>query len=276
MLSHSDAQAGGNLTPLALPTPILYRGEPVITLPLMDSAHSRPKGTGRRNFNANRHHLVEGVHFFEVKQADEIRSLGLARKDGSVPAKLILLTARGYLMLARCFTDPLAWKVQDMLVETYFKVRLSAGAIPTEVLAELAALRAQLAELTVIKQQLAEIRSDLGQVIRPVRIAESVKEIHRKVIWAKSLGVCPCCTRSMVVCAANGQWAKGNHNSHHYYSVHRAALDETWPVCQTCFHQLIRSRAFVDDSWEAFKAYQKKIKRWQIERQPDWVRDQLN
>ena len=49
-----------------------------------------------------------------------------------VPNKgLTVLTERGYLLVAKSFNDDLSWKVQDQLVDTYFKARES---INTEVL----------------------------------------------------------------------------------------------------------------------------------------------
>jgi hypothetical protein len=110
------------------PARIIYAGQPVVTLGMVDRFHSQPEGTAGRNFRSNRKYLAQGVHFFELKgQPDEIRRLGLARLDGSVPAKVILLTERGYLMLSRCFRGTKGWQIQDMLVETYFRAK---GAAP--------------------------------------------------------------------------------------------------------------------------------------------------
>lgn len=101
--------------------PVELHGERVVTLSMIDKVHGRPDGTARRNFNVNKDRLVLGKHYHLKNQADEIRSLGLSRPQGGVPDKVTLLTERGYLMLVKSFTDDLAWQVQDMLVERYFR-----------------------------------------------------------------------------------------------------------------------------------------------------------
>lgn len=108
-----------NIGSTALPV-VEYRGERVVTLAMVDQAHQRPEGTARRNFNENRPHLVEGEDFFEIDQADEIRTLGISRPQGGVPAKIVIFTESGYLMLVKSFTDDQAWDVQRKLVRSYF------------------------------------------------------------------------------------------------------------------------------------------------------------
>lgn len=119
---------------------LFFRETPVITFALMDQAHERPEGTARRNFNRNRDKLVEHEDYFVLGQPDEIRSVGLAREDGSTPASIVLLTETGYLMLVKSFTDDLAWQVQRQLVTGYFRAkppRVSGETITPEQLAAL-------------------------------------------------------------------------------------------------------------------------------------------
>jgi len=52
---------------------------------------------------------------------DEIRRLGL--KDHGGGSDVFLLTESGYLMLVRTFRDKMAWKVQEGLVNHYFRSR---------------------------------------------------------------------------------------------------------------------------------------------------------
>ncbi|WP_200867602.1 ORF6N domain-containing protein [Commensalibacter papalotli (ex Servin-Garciduenas et al. 2014)] len=103
-----------------------YKKQRVITLNMMDEVHQRVDGTARRNFNKNKSRLIAGEDYFDIRQANEIRTLGFARNDGSVPEKIILLTETGYLMLVKSFTDELAWKVQRELVSHYFRVQQEA------------------------------------------------------------------------------------------------------------------------------------------------------
>ena len=104
-----------------------YKGQRVVTLKEIDEVHQRPEGTARRNFNANRNHLIEGVDYFEVTQPNEIRTLGILRPQGGTPSKVTIITESGYLMLVKSFTDDLAWAVQRELVNNYFRVKAPAS-----------------------------------------------------------------------------------------------------------------------------------------------------
>lgn len=102
-----------------------YKGQRVVTLREIDEVHQRPEGTARRNFNANRNHLIEGVDYFEVTQPNEIRTLGILRPQGGTPSKVTIITESGYLMLVKSFTDDLAWAVQRELVNNYFRAKVT-------------------------------------------------------------------------------------------------------------------------------------------------------
>lgn len=102
-------------------TVIERNGQRVVTLAMMDAVHQRPEGTARRTFNTHRERLIEGEDFITLEQANEIRTVGLARADGSTPASVTLLTESGYSMLVKSFTDDLAWEVQRKLVNNYFR-----------------------------------------------------------------------------------------------------------------------------------------------------------
>jgi hypothetical protein len=102
--------------------PVLqYQNRRVVTMAMIDQVHQRPEGTARRNFNANRHRFVIGRDYFVLEQPDEIRTVGLARSDGSTPVSVTLMTEYGYLLLVKSFNDDLAWNVQIMLVDSYFR-----------------------------------------------------------------------------------------------------------------------------------------------------------
>lgn len=98
------------------PLPIReYKGNRVVTFKEIDAVHGRKEGTAHRNFKANRNHFIEGVDYFRL-QRDEIRPFGITSPNGG-----IVLTESGYLMLAKSFTDDLAWTVQRELVNFYFR-----------------------------------------------------------------------------------------------------------------------------------------------------------
>lgn len=100
-----------------------YHGQRVVTFKDIDAVHGRPDGTASRNFRANRERFIEGEDFYTIRQPDEIRRLGIQRPQGGTPENVTLMTESGYLMLAKSFTDELAWKVQRQLVNGYFRAR---------------------------------------------------------------------------------------------------------------------------------------------------------
>lgn len=102
-----------------------YNGQRVVTFKDIDAVHQRPAGTARKAFNRNKDRFEVGKHYFilqykggnpNVHQTD-IRNIIVPNRG------ITILTERGYLMLAKVFDDDLSWKVQDQLVDTYFKAR---------------------------------------------------------------------------------------------------------------------------------------------------------
>lgn len=140
-----------------------YAGKRVVTLSMVDAVHQRPEGTARKRFNDNKRHLEVGVDFWEISQPSEIRTLGLAREDGSTPAKVILISESGYPMLVKSFTDDLAWQVQRQLVNSYF--RKAVGVKPADPMALLndpAAMRAALLSYTEKVITLESVNAELA------------------------------------------------------------------------------------------------------------------
>lgn len=104
-------------------SPIIVRGQRVLTLAMIDRVHQRTEGTARRNFNANKGRMLEGRHFFKVC-SDEIRSNSPdALPEASKRKDIVVVTEYGYLLLVKSFTDDLAWHIQEQLIETYFRIR---------------------------------------------------------------------------------------------------------------------------------------------------------
>lgn len=94
-----------------------YKGQRVVTFKDIDTVHGRPDGTARRNFNRNKEHFIEGEDFYKI-QPNEIRTVGIKSNNGG-----LVLTESGYLMLAKSFTDKVAWDVQRALVKSYFRAK---------------------------------------------------------------------------------------------------------------------------------------------------------
>lgn len=93
-----------------------YNGQRVVTFKDIDTVHGRPEGTAHRNFKANRNRFIEGIDYFGRNSSEAKKEFGVTAPNG-----LILITESGYLMLAKSFTDDLAWKVQRELVNNYFR-----------------------------------------------------------------------------------------------------------------------------------------------------------
>ena len=96
-----------------------YKGKNVVTFKDIDAVHGRTEGTARKRFNDNRKHFIEGVDYFKL-QPSENRTVGITSPNGG-----IVITESGYLMLAKSFTDDLAWDVQRALVNFYFRANQS-------------------------------------------------------------------------------------------------------------------------------------------------------
>ena len=98
-----------------------YKGQRVVTFKDIDTVHSRPDGTARRNFNRNKEHFIEGEDFYKITP-NEFRT-AIGSMDKRQQNDVTLLTESGYLMLAKSFTYKVAWDVQRVLIKSYFKVK---------------------------------------------------------------------------------------------------------------------------------------------------------
>ncbi len=190
-----------------------YKGQRVVTFKDIDTVHGRASGTAKRNFNVNQSRFTEGLDYFIAKPADfqkyEIRTSEINNRG------TVLMTESGYLMLAKSFTDDLAWKVQRDLVNNYFRAR-TAPEKPdelTELKIRAAADRAaamkmnaenrrlkllldhpHLKDLSPIAQQTFELKAiesatgkDMGAFLPPCEELVQVSTLAEK--WTKEFGV---------------------------------------------------------------------------------------
>lgn len=97
-----------------------YKGQRVVTFKDIDAVHDRANGTARKRFADNKKHFIEDVDYFKVR-VSEIRTDKNLAIPSTVRGDIILITESGYLMLAKSFTDDLAWTVQRELVNNYFR-----------------------------------------------------------------------------------------------------------------------------------------------------------
>lgn len=98
--------------------PILeWKGQRVVTLPMVDKLHGLSINASTRNFNRNRNRFIDGKHAFKTNCL-EAKSLGITAPNG-----ITLLTERGYLLLTQSFQDDRSYEIREMLIDCYFQMR---------------------------------------------------------------------------------------------------------------------------------------------------------
>jgi hypothetical protein len=130
---------------------MLYKNQPVVTFDMVDALHERKPGHSKMMFYQNINRFDEDRHY--IKTSDFCYTEELERNientklniDQSVcltdsinegtsietPAskishERILLTEKGYLLLVKPFTDERSWKIQDALIDDYFRLKQNA------------------------------------------------------------------------------------------------------------------------------------------------------
>jgi len=125
---------------------IVYKKQPVITFKMMDELHQRPVNTAYKAFHRNKEKLTSGKHFFEIPYEEWSKFLVIHEMDnqkGGHKSSMTFLTLKGYLLLVKTFTDDLAWKIQDEMVDVYFQTKQAKKEVDplTEKLNQLEKLR---------------------------------------------------------------------------------------------------------------------------------------
>ena len=98
-----------------------YKGQRVITAWDIAKLHEREPREITQNFKYKKDKMILGLDYFTISR-NEISKSKIMIQD-FIPnnvKKIQLFTERGYLKLTKTFTDELSWKIQDMLVESYF------------------------------------------------------------------------------------------------------------------------------------------------------------
>ncbi|MBD5159183.1 MAG: ORF6N domain-containing protein [Ruminococcus sp.] len=107
-------------------TPVEHNGQRVLTTAQLAEAYETDVKVISKNFNRNKDHFIEGVHFYRltgkelekfcIRQNDECKNYGKIRV-------IYLWTERGALLHAKSLNTEKAWEVYEFLVDTYFRVR---------------------------------------------------------------------------------------------------------------------------------------------------------
>ena len=162
--------------PYADVIPIEYKGQRVITLDQIDTLHKRPEGTAGRNFHKNKKRLVEGDDYFEFRGKEGREALRNLNSTNFVELKNsphfveYLFTESGYLMLVKSLTDDLAWKVQRMLVNSYFRaVKKNIQADPLDALQLIVdELKNQREKMNQLSEASAEVSARIDNVEKKI------------------------------------------------------------------------------------------------------------
>lgn len=101
-----------------------YKNQRVVTSYDIANLHERDIKRVNEQFKNNRDKLIENEDYFIVKR-DKISKSIISTLEKLPPnmKELVLFTESGYLMLVKTFNDDLSWKIQRMLIKSYFRVK---------------------------------------------------------------------------------------------------------------------------------------------------------
>ena len=101
-----------------------YKNQRVVTSYDIANLHERDIKRVNEQFKNNRDKLIENEDYFIVKR-DKISKSIISTLEKLPPnmKELVLFTESGYLMLVKTFNDDLSWKIQRMLIKSYFRIK---------------------------------------------------------------------------------------------------------------------------------------------------------
>lgn len=101
-----------------------YKGVRVLSSYDIAQLHGKPVRKVNEQFERNIDRLSEGTDYFRISKEEFSESFsGIQNFIPNNVKDIKLFTERGYLKLVKSFTDDLSWEVQDLLVDSYFKLQ---------------------------------------------------------------------------------------------------------------------------------------------------------
>jgi len=178
---------------------IEFNGQAVISLPMVDKVHKLTEGNARRAFNRNKHRFLAGEDYFNLPYEDWsiLSGTNCPAQIGKRPTQMVgtncpdqrpqrpdqkghkgnmtFLTLSGYMMLAKTFTDDLSWKIQRMLVKSYFEATKTVSDLKDDIIA----LQGQL--IDALRRKTGPIKSEEQRSFKEaIRAGLTVPEIAKK------------------------------------------------------------------------------------------------
>lgn len=104
-----------------------YHGYRVATMWNVAHVHGISPKTVRENFENNKGFMQEGKHYFSVEKSDLfaidlIESGEMSQNQMNAVKDIPVFTEKGYLMIVKPLQGELAWKVQEEMIDNYYKV----------------------------------------------------------------------------------------------------------------------------------------------------------
>ena len=161
-----------------------YKGQRVITSYDVAKLHNRDVKKVNQQFERNINKFRIGKDYFQLTREEMNRSqiVTALSKHSNNPIER-LFTERGYLKLVKAFRDELSWKIQDMLVESYFIV--VTGQMQPKQLTKIEVLKMALEteleneRLRIENEAQNEIIKGLNGDLQPYQIEDIINRIIR-------------------------------------------------------------------------------------------------
>ena len=101
-----------------------YNGERVVTAWDIAKIHEREISKINENFKYNINRFTKNKDYYVLKRSEFSESdFPIQEFIPNNVKEIILFTQLGYLLLTKTFTDDLSWKIQSILIESYFKLK---------------------------------------------------------------------------------------------------------------------------------------------------------
>ena len=161
-----------------------YKGQRVITSYDVAKLHEREVNDVTKNFNNNRDRFILNEDYFLINKNDiSERKISVQEFIPNNVKEIPIFTESGYLMLVKSFTDDLSWKIQRMLVKSYFIV--TTGQIQPKQLTKIEALKMALEteleneRLRIENEAQREIIKGLNGDLQPYQIEDIINRVVR-------------------------------------------------------------------------------------------------